>query len=99
MTLRIAVTVLCVMCGVNIALFAFYVVPKLTAATQRNCERIHRLNVAGDRILDTPTNLREALDRRQITSEEYAAALHQVLMFDPLRRQNVRLWRSADCKP
>lgn len=66
--------------------------------TTENCRKIHRLNVAGDRILDTPRNLRVALDKHQLTPEEYSAALHQVLQFDPLRRQNVRLWRSADCR-
>jgi hypothetical protein len=42
MSLRTAVVVLCVTFGLNVALFAFWVFPRISGATAANCLRIHR---------------------------------------------------------
>lgn len=70
-----------------------------TGDTEDNCMRIHRIVVAGERILDTKTSLKTALDRGLITREAYDAALAQSEPFRALRAENLRIWRSADCRP
>lgn len=64
-----------------------------------NCESIHRIVEAGNKILDSPTNMTRAYKRGLITKPEYEQALAQIHRFDPLREDNVRVWRSADCAP
>lgn len=63
-----------------------------------NCESIHKIVEAGVKILDSPTNLKRAYDKHLITRAEYESSLTQIHRFDPLREDNVRVWRSADCE-
>jgi hypothetical protein len=63
------------------------------------CKAIHRIVEAGVRILDSPRNLRIAYAQGKITRAQYTASLTQIHRFDPVREQNLRDWRSADCQP
>jgi hypothetical protein len=51
MSLRTAVVVLCVTLSLNVAVFAFWVFPRISDATVANCLRIHRLTGTLDQII------------------------------------------------
>lgn len=63
-----------------------------------NCGSINRVISAGERILNTPKNLKRAYDKGNITRAQYEKSLEQILLFDPLRKQNVQDWREARCR-
>lgn len=63
------------------------------------CSRVHKINVAGLRILDSPGNLAKAFQAGKISKRDYEQALAQIQRFDPLRLDNLRTWRAGDCRP
>jgi hypothetical protein len=70
----------------------------LATGTESNCDRIHRIVVAGERILDTPETLRDAYHSGRISRRVYQDALAQIRLYDPVRERNLAIWRSADCQ-
>lgn len=68
-------------------------------ATDDNCERIHRVVVAGVRILDGEAQLRYARESGTITRAEFVEQLERLRRFRPLTERQLGIWRSADCTP
>lgn len=70
---------------------------QINKRSAQNCQRIHVLEAAGERILDSPGNLKVAFQQGEITRRQYDSTLAQIHRFDPLRERNLEAWRSADC--
>lgn len=66
-------------------------------ATDDNCRAIHRIVVAGEKILDREAQLRFALDGGLITRAQYREQLERSRPLRPLTRRQLDVWRSADC--
>jgi hypothetical protein len=93
MSLRTAVVVLCVTFGLNVALFAFWVFPRISGATAANCLRIHRLTGTLDQIL---INGRVSATRYERDGTITRAQLRLALRDNDVARS--KLYR-ADCPP
>lgn len=72
---------------------------KWSQATDDNCERIHRVVVAGQQILDGESQLRYAQEHQMISRTEFDEQLERLRRFRPLTERQLAIWRSADCVP
>lgn len=99
--MRLRIRVIAVWLALALAVFNSLAVAAgfalISARSAENCSRLHVLTRAGLMILDSPGNLREALKEGTLTQAEYDEAIAQIHRFDPLRKHNLEIWRSADC--